>query len=100
MTFQKRTRFDRILVGWLIGTIMPIIIFLIFYMVKCDELDIQVYVKNLWRMKIFFKIMYLCILPNLGYFLYFIRQKYDMAARGVILATFIYTFIVLIAKSM
>lgn len=98
MTFRKRNRFDRILTGWLIGTIVPMIIFLITYQVKYSEFEFTVYLKNLWHMKIFLKILSLCVFPNLGFFLLFYRQKYDMAARGVILATFIYAILVLIAK--
>lgn len=98
MTFRKRNRFDRILTGWLIGTIVPLIIFLITYQVKYSEFEFTVYLKNLWHMKIFLKILSLCVFPNLGFFLLFYRQKYDMAARGVILATFIYAILVLIAK--
>lgn len=98
MTFRKRNRFDRILTGWLIGTIVPMIIFMITYQVKYSEFEFTVYLKNLWHMKIFLKILSLCVFPNLGFFLLFYRQKYDMAARGVILATFIYAILVLIAK--
>jgi hypothetical protein len=98
MTFQKRTRFDRILVGWLIGTIVPLIIFLITYEVKYSEMEFLLYLKNLWHMKIFLKLLSLCVFPNLGFFLLFYRLKYDMAARGVILATFMYAFVVLIDK--
>jgi len=49
-------------------------------------------------MKVFFKILSLCVFPNLAFFLFFYRSKYDMAARGIIMATFMYAFLVLIAK--
>lgn len=98
MFLQKRNRFDRILTGWLLGTIMPLVIFLITYEVKYSEVEFSVYLRNIWNMKLFLKILSLCVFPNLGFFLLFYRLKYDMAARGVIMATFMYTFIVLIAK--
>ena len=98
MIAQKRIRFDRILTGWLLGTIVPLIIFLITYEVKYSEVEFSAYLKGLWQMKIFLKILSLCVFPNLGFFLLFYRLKYDMAARGVIMATFMYTFLVLIAK--
>lgn len=98
MTLRKRTRFDRILNGWLIGIISPLVIFLIAYEVKYSEMEFAVYLRNVWQMKIFLKILSLCVFPNLGFFFLFYRLKYDMAARGVIMATFMYAFLVLIAK--
>ena len=98
MDIRKRNRFDRILMGWLIGAIVPLIIFLITYQVKYSEMDFLVYLKDLWQMKMFLKLLSLCVYANLGLFFVFYRLKYDMAARGVIMATFMYAFLVLIAK--
>lgn len=98
MNLRKKKRFDRMLSGWLIGTILPLIIFLITYQVKYSETEFLIYVKNLWHIKVFMKILSVCVFPNLALFFLFYRIKYDMAARGVIMATFIYAFLVLIAK--
>lgn len=98
MAIRKRNRFDRMLIGWAIGTIVPVIIFLITYKVEFSEMEFTVWLRNLWQMKIFLKLMSLCVFPNLGFFFLFYRNKYDMAARGVIMATFIYAFVVLFAK--
>ena len=98
MALRKRNRYDRMLIGWLIGTLVPIVIFLITYQVKYTEMEFMIFLKNMWKMKIFLKILSLCVVPNLGFFFLFYRNKYDMAARGVIMATFIYAFAVLIAK--
>jgi hypothetical protein len=98
MIRRKRNRYDQILTGWLIGAILPILIFLITYEVKYSEMEFQSFLRNMWQMKIFMKLLSLCVFPNLGFFFLFYRMKYDMAARGVILATFMYAFAVLIAK--
>lgn len=98
MTIRKRNRFDRMLTGWFIGTLVPVLVFLITYQVKYSEMDFPVFLKNMWQMKIFLKLLSLCVFPNLGFFFLFYRLKYDQAARGVILATFMYAFVVLIAK--
>lgn len=98
MAIRKRNRFDRMLIGWAIGTIVPIIIFLTTYKVEFSEMEFTVWLRNLWQMKIFLKLMSLCVFPNLGFFFLFYRNKYDMAARGVIMATFMYAFVVLFAK--
>jgi hypothetical protein len=98
MSSRKRNRYDQILTGWLIGIIFPVVVFLIVYQLKYSEMAFTVYVRNIWQMKIFLKILSLCVFPNLGFFFLFYRMKYDMAARGVIMATFMYAFVVLIAK--
>lgn len=98
MASRKRNRLDRLITGWLIGFIAPLIIFLIVFQVKYSEMEFMVYLRNVWQMKIFLKILSLCVFPNLGFFFLFYRIKYDMAARGVIMATFMYAFIVLVAK--
>lgn len=98
MALRKRNRYDKILTGLIIGIVLPIIIFLITYEVKYSEMDFVVFLKSMWEMKIFMKLLSLCVFPNLGFFFLFYRNKYDMAARGVIMATFIYAFAVLIAK--
>ncbi len=98
MASRKRNRLDRLITGWLIGFIAPLIIFLIVFQVKYSEMEFTVYLRNVWQMKIFLKILSLCVFPNLGFFFLFYRIKYDMAARGVIMATFMYAFVVLVAK--
>lgn len=98
MPAHKRNTADRLLVGWVIGIVVPLLFFLGFYQMKYSEMQFMVYLRNVWDMKIFLKIISLCVFPNLGFFFLFYRNKYDMAARGVILATFMYAFLVLIAK--
>jgi hypothetical protein len=95
---SKRKKYDRIVTGWLIGILLPLIIFLITYQVKYSEMEFSVFVQNMWEMKILMKLLSICVFPNLGIFFIFYRMKYDMAARGVIMATFMYAFMVLIAK--
>ncbi len=98
MAPRKRNTTDRLLVGWVIGIVVPLLFFLVFYQMKYSEMQFMVYLRNVWEMKIFLKIISLCVFPNLGFFFLFYRNKYDMAARGVIMATFMYAFLVLIAK--
>jgi len=98
MLARKQNTTDRLLVGWVIGIIVPLVFFLVVYQMKYSEMQFMVYLRNVWEMKIFLKIISLCVFPNLGFFFLFYRKKYDMAARGVIMATFMYAFLVLVAK--
>lgn len=95
---RKQNRVDRILTGWLLGTIVPLVIFMIAYEVKYSGMEFLIYLKNLWSMGAFLKVLSVCVFSNLGFFLLFYQKKYDMAARGVLLATFMYAFLVLVAK--
>jgi hypothetical protein len=94
----KRKKYDRIATGWLTGILLPLVIFFITYQVKYSEMDFSAFLQNMWQMKILMKLLSICVFPNLGFFFLFYRLKYDMAARGVIMATFMYAFMVLIAK--
>lgn len=98
MATRKKRRFDQIFVGWSIGIIVPLIIFLGVYQVEFSDLDFREYLRYTWQAKIMMKLLSLCVFPNLAFFFIFYRMKYDMAARGVILATFMYAFAVLVAK--
>jgi len=98
MSARKQNTTDRLLVGWVIGIVVPLVFFLVVYQMKYSEMRFMVYLRNVWEMKIFLKIISLCVFPNLGFFFLFYRKKYDMAARGVIMATFMYAFLVLVAK--
>ena len=98
MNQRKRSSVDRLLTGLVIGILVPVLFFMLIYQIKYGQMDFTTYVKSIWQMKLFLKILSLCVFPNLGFFLMFYRRKYDMAARGVILATIIYAFVILIAK--
>jgi hypothetical protein len=98
MTLQKRSRIDRLVVGFTIGLLVPVVFFMIVYQVKYGNMDFMIYIRKTWEMKILLKILSVCVFPDLGFFLLFYRRKYDMAARGVIMATFMYAFLVLVAK--
>ena len=95
---RRKSRFDQLWFGWTIGTLIPLIIFLITYQLKYSEMSLTLFIESMWRMKIFLKLLSVCVFPNLGFFLIFYRLKHDNAARGVILATFMFAFFVLAGK--
>lgn len=90
---------NQIKYGFWPGLIFPLIMFLIMYLVRYQEVGFWDYLQNLWRFQILIKLMTLCVLPNLLLFLIFFKKKYDMAARGVLMATFFYAFIVIISMA-
>jgi hypothetical protein len=100
MAKNLKRPYDRMLIGWFLGTVLPVVIFLIVYLVKYGDIDLIVWVKQMWQMKIFLKLFSLCVFPNLGIFMLFVNKKMYQSGRGVILATFVFAFLVLIAKLM
>ena len=93
----KNTNINQIKYGFLPGLIFPLVMFLLMYFVRYQEVGFTEYLTNLWRFQILMKLMTLCVLPNLVLFLFFFRRKQDMAARGVLMATFAYAFILIIS---
>lgn len=74
---------DHILIGILTGSVLPLITFAFFELLKSQ---ITLYLKDSF-------IQLLCIGTNALIFRYFIKKEKDQLAKGVLLATFIYAFI-------
>ncbi|PTN09954.1 hypothetical protein C8N47_103251 [Mangrovibacterium marinum] len=84
--------------GFVPGLIIPLVVFVLLYFFSKQEVSLSEYLQTLWQLGALLKILSLCVLPNLLLFLNFYRQKYDLAARGVIMATFVYAFAVMLVK--
>ena len=84
--------------GFLLGLGLPLVVFIILYFLSKQEVSLTDYLVSLWRLGALLKIMSLSVLPNLILFLHFYRIKYDLAARGVLMATFFYAFVVILSK--
>ncbi|MFV0591337.1 MAG: hypothetical protein ACK5M7_08130 [Draconibacterium sp.] len=99
MTQSRRHKLDNVGAGLLTGLLLPLFIFLIVYLVKEPELSFSEYLKGLWRIHALIKIGSLCVFANLAVFWVFLKLKYERAARGVLGATLLYAFVVLISKA-
>jgi hypothetical protein len=89
---------NKLAYGFFPGLILPLIVFVVLYFFSKQEVTLTEYLQSLWRLGALLKILSLCVLPNLLLFLNFYRLKYDLAARGVIMATFVYAFGVMVFK--
>ncbi len=87
-------------VGTLIGLIVPILSILIAYMVNFrDEMTVSQFVDSILVLKIYVKMMAVAVyFGNVVCFTLFIKLDWLKAARGVLLATIVYSFIVLIFR--
>ncbi len=95
---RKRKKNDKMGIGFMAGILLPLVIFVFIHYTRYPDVPLIDYAKDLWEMKVFIKIMSLCVFPNLLVFLLYIRRKKDAAARGVLAATFVYALLVLISQ--
>jgi|SRR5690554_2664511 len=83
---------DKVWVGITIGLLLPFFIMLIFYMSSYAMVTIPEFLRKMVFASLFFKVLSLCAIVNLGVFFFFYQTKNDKAARGVIWATIIFAF--------
>ena len=98
MTGQKKDYTNKLKYGFIPGLVFPFLIFLIIYIVQYKGIGFWDYLQSMWQFQLLFKLLSLCVIPNLLLFLYFFKRKFDLAARGVLMATFIYALLVLITS--
>ena len=99
MPRNKRQQFDTPGIGFLLGFMVPVIIFFAVYFFGERDMPFGHYLNNLWHLQALVKLVSLCVFANLLVFMGFIRLKYDQAARGVLGATIIYGLAVLISRA-
>lgn len=100
MSKRPPNNISKIKHGFYPGIVFPIILFFVLYLVQYKDIRFKDYIQSMWQFQLLFKLLSLCVVPNLLLFLYYFKQKKDMAARGVLMATFIYAFLALISKAM
>ena len=99
MQRRKNNKFDNTGIGLFVGFLLPVIIFFAIYFIKENGISFSNYVGNLWYLQSLIKLGSLCVFANSAVFMGFIKLKYDKAARGVLAATIIYAFVVLISRA-
>ena len=99
MRRRKRKPFDSTGVGFLLGFLVPLLIFFAVYLFGENNITFSSYVNNLWRLHALMKLASLCVFANLLVFMAFIRMKYDQSARGVLGATIIYGLAIVISRA-
>ena len=94
----RRKKYNTLLTGITTGIAMPLTAFLLLYLVKYGHIPFFSFLEDLWKMKLLMKILSLCGFLNLLAFLGFYRKGMDLAARGVLMATFGYALVVLVSR--
>lgn len=95
---KKPIWLNSVFTGTIIGLILPVISIFIFYCMTQSRNSFSNFIQYAIQIKILSRVISLCAIPNLGAFFVFMWLNYMFSARGIILATFIVTFGVLILK--
>lgn len=86
------------LIGSVLGILVPFISLLLYVEIKFDELSLIDFLQGYLKLGILTHVISLAVLPNLLVFFIFIQTNLLKAARGVLLATFLFAFTVLIIR--
>lgn len=94
---MSKKRFDSMLYGLIPGLLLPPVALLIFWWVKSD-LGFWNFLVRFQSMGMLSKVLSVVTVPNLLLFFVFIWTQRNFSARGVIFATLLMAFVMLILK--
>lgn len=100
MQVRKKNKLDTFGIGFLKGLLLPVIIFFAVYLSKETQVSFAEYLRGMWKMQALIKLGSLCVFANVAVFWIFLLKKYEKAARGVLGATILYAFVVLISRAL
>jgi len=98
MTKLQEMKKDNTLLGLIIGLIAPLIVMLGFWKFQFGHTSLVGYYEVMVQSGNLPGLISIGLLGNLGAFFVFYRQKLDVAARGVIGATFLYGLLIVVLK--
>ncbi|HDR90603.1 MAG TPA: hypothetical protein ENN63_13380 [Bacteroidetes bacterium] len=93
-----KTKANRLELGLFLGLLMPVLTFFVFYLFLHNESGIVEFINEVIVRQVSTQVISLCAVPNLLLFFVFIWTDRLYSARGVLTATFIIAFVVLILK--
>ncbi|MCK5066773.1 MAG: hypothetical protein KAR16_05020 [Bacteroidales bacterium] len=94
---MSELRFDNMLYGLIPGLVLPPATLVIFWMVK-SELGLWNFLVRFQYLGMLTKVLSLATIPNLLLFFLFIWTQRNFSARGVIFATLLMAFVMLVLK--
>jgi predicted lysophospholipase L1 biosynthesis ABC-type transport system permease subunit len=96
---NKPKKNDKHLYGLIIGLVAPIIVmYFVFIMRFNGKISPTDFFLKIKQLNVLPALLSLCALVNLGVFFLMYKFWYNNAARGIIIATFVVAFIVLVLK--
>jgi len=95
---DKSLFLNKIVYGLVIGFILPILFFLLYYIFRFGHISFSDYLRILIESKKLVSVLSLSVLPNLAPFMLFINSNRYSSGRGVLTATIILGIFVFILK--
>jgi hypothetical protein len=89
---------DNVFTGLACGFIAPLIVFIIYAKIKQPDDAFADVIREFIRLKIFTVVLSFAAFVNLAVFFLFIWTDKEKSARGVLTATLIYAFVIIILK--
>jgi len=99
MQRRKVNKFDNVGIGIFVGFILPVIVFFAVWAIGKNEMTVSDYTKSLMQLNVLVKLGSLCVFVNSAAFMGFIKLKFEKTARGILGATIIYAFAILISRA-
>lgn len=88
---------DKAYIGLLAGVVCPFVVILLFYLFRFNYLSVEEFIHQSILLKVHFKIISIGVFfADLALFYLFLRLNKNNAAKGVILAVFLYFFLFLV----
>jgi hypothetical protein len=98
MNGAMKSKADKLSVGLIPGLILPALLMVIYWQANYGYMDLQKFIQFTSIGQIHVKLISLFTVVNLGLFFFFIWRNHNLAARGVLGATFFYTLCVIFIK--
>lgn len=87
------------LLGFVLGAVMPLIGFLVVYLVLGRGQSLGAFTGSLWHShQNLAKVISLSILANVIPFILYTNKKLDLTARGIFIATMLYAVVIVLVK--
>ena len=93
-----KAKLDVLYIGLTLGLILPSLLMIMYWQLNYGYMDLNQFITFTSKGQIHMKLISLFTAVNLGLFFLFIWRNYNLAARGVLGATFLYTLLVLMVK--
>jgi hypothetical protein len=93
-----KNKFDHLLIGLLVGLLAPTIGIAIFYSSRFSGNNLALFLTVSVQEKMLSPLLSLCAVINLAVFYLFIHFEKLQTGKGIILATFVYGFVIVLLK--
>jgi hypothetical protein len=80
------------------GLVVPALAFLVFYLSNFSKVSFSFFIEHTIRIEAASKILSLSLLPNLLVFFLYIWKNYYFTARGILMSTIVWTFVIVAIK--